>query len=166
MTKTRFRIAAIIAVAVLAATPALAKNVRNSSGSVAATQDTTRTIYVVATHVHFTTADVAPSGDSIGDELVFTAVDENLAGDTVGRLDGYCVFTKITDGSDHLEECMLAHFLQGQGQITLQGSFNQLGPANDQMFAVTGGTGIYRNVTGQAILRFAHRFLFEIQLSG
>ena len=123
---------------------------------------TDRTLTAIATHVHFTTADVGATGDSPGDELVFTAKETDLDGNAVGRLDGYCVFTRTPSGHEVFEECLLAHVLT-DGQITLQGSFDQ-SSSDNQEFAVTGGTGAYEEAQGQAILRFTHRFRFDIEL--
>ena len=117
---------------------------------------------IIATKVVFTTADVGAKGNSPGDELVFTPTDVNLEGQTVGRLDGYCVFTEISGGNDHFEECMLTHTLKG-GQITLQGQFDQTATI-DNAFAVTGGTGIYSEARSQVILHFLKKFRFNFEL--
>src|SRR5947209_9547305 len=97
--RKELKIAAAGAVLVmLVAAPAVASWGSAARDRNAIAADESNTLTVIATHVHFTTADVGLSGPSPGDELVFTAQDVNLAGDIVGRLDGYCVFTKISDG--------------------------------------------------------------------
>jgi hypothetical protein len=59
--------------------------------------------------------------------------------------------------------CQLVFWLKG-GQISLQGTFDQT--INPNRFAVVGGTGIYRDVQGQAIADFSNGFLFHFQLTG
>lgn len=91
--------------------------------------------------------DVAPPGNSQGDELIVTG---NLfrSNTTVGRFDEVCTVTRTgpMDTSDLL--CQLTLSL-AKGQITVQGVFTitSAGPG-DITLAITGGTGPYRTAHG------------------
>jgi Dirigent-like protein len=123
-----------------------------------------RDLTVISKHVTFTNADIGDDGPSIGDELVFTGTDWNRDEvRKVGRVDGHCVYTERTDVKDAwVEQCFITHSLVG-GEITLQGTFDQ-SSSEGQQFAITGGTGNYRNVRGWVGLRFRRQFRFELHL--
>ena len=93
--------------------------------------------------------DVAPTGDqpSLGDSSVFS---ENLFrdGHKVGISGVMCTFVRLEHPPSALQ-CQISVRLGGD-QLTLQGlSFDQ--PRN--VFAITGGTGRWRNAGGQAVAR-------------
>jgi hypothetical protein len=83
----------------------------------------------------------APSGAPIGDRLVFSSHLYDEHGNSVGR-DGADCTTTNTDGS---AECTISVAL-ADGELTFQG----LARGTDNTFAVTGGTGSYRNARGEA----------------
>jgi hypothetical protein len=93
--------------------------------------------------------DVAPTGGapSLGDSFVAS---ENLFrdGHKVGISGVICTFVRLEHPPSAVQ-CQITARLGGD-QLTLQGlSFDQ--PTN--VFAITGGTGRWRNVGGQAVVR-------------
>ena len=82
-------------------------------------------------------------GQSVGDMFVFQAdlLDPNTQA-KVGTVEGHCVL--ITASGD-ISDCDASGILAG-GQIRVAGANTD---ANTNVLAVTGGTGIYRNVSGQ-----------------
>lgn len=83
--------------------------------------------------------DTGAAGDSVGDILTFNnEVLEN--GQSVGRDNGWCVRTVV----GKTWECTWTTTLS-DGQITVQGPFNDLG---DSVFVVTGGTGNFAGAFG------------------
>jgi hypothetical protein len=112
----------------------------------------------------FDTGDFPPKGeDNPGDVLTFHGRVVNVAQTrTLGRQDGFCVFTETENGLDHFEVCQLVFSLRG-GQISLQGTFDQT--VNPNRFAVVGGTGVYRDARGQVVADFSKEFLFHFELT-
>jgi allene oxide cyclase-like protein len=93
--------------------------------------------------------DVAPTGGppSLGDSFVFS---ENLLrdGHKVGVSGGVCTFVRLKHPPAALQ-CVVTARL-GRDQLTVQGlAFEQ--PRN--VFAITGGTGRWRNAGGQVVVR-------------
>lgn len=108
----------------------------------------TKTIHIIEHIVYVAVGDVPPPGDSAGDQLVFhnplfDATDKQQ----VGQDNGDCV--RIVTGPNGVYECFLTIFLSA-GQMTLEGPFYSNGA--DSMLAITGGTGAYQEVQGQARL--------------
>ena len=134
----------VIALALLAASVVLVIVVTASAGRGA--HHAGRTIAVVE---HATTDAVTngTAGDDAGNILTF-ANDVFNAADTqkVGSDQGSCVRTVVGKAW----ECMWTTFLP-QGQITVEGPFYD---ASDSTVAITGGTGIYRNVRGSMDLEY------------
>lgn len=102
-----------------------------------------RVIHVIEHAITDTVVDVGPKGDSVGDLLpfanpVFDAADKHKAGSDNGN----CIRTVV--GTAY--ECNWTTSLTG-GQITVEGPFYDSGA--DSMLAITGGTGIYKNVHGE-----------------
>jgi hypothetical protein len=121
--------AAVVAVALLAAVPALAA----------------QQIKVVERPVGETTVDLGKKGDSRGDLLVFANEVFDAANQTrVGSDQGYCV--RITPGKSW--ECFWTLILK-TGLITVEGPFMDEG---DSLFVVTGGTGQYVGAKGSMTL--------------
>jgi allene oxide cyclase len=115
----------------------------------AATPSTGLTTLRFAEHAsHEQTIDVDPTGDSVGDLLVFAnpVFDENDVSQ-VGSDQGSCVRTVVGQAW----ECTFTVILDN-GQLTIEGPFNDTG---ETIFAVTGGTGDFLGASGQ--LRFAAR---------
>ena len=109
---------------------------------------------VETTHLHFlvkfigqdTFLDLGAPGPSQGDEMVLHDLVFTPDGRTqVGYDGGSCVFFDLTKPE---ENCTVTYSLPG-GDIMTQ-FLNSPPPA--KTFAVTGGTGIYRNVRGQGEL--------------
>ena len=138
----------VLAVAVLGfVLGGVAVSLRPASTSAAATS-------VATTHLKFlvkfigqdTFLDLGSPGPSQGDEFIFHDLVFTSDGRTqVGHDGGSCV---IFDVAKSEENCTVTYSLPG-GEITVQ--FLNSPPAA-KPFAVTGGTGIYRNVRGQGEL--------------
>jgi hypothetical protein len=106
---------------------------------------TERTVRLIATTTEQKFIDTDPVGGSQGDQFVFHHV-LTRAGEEVGEDGGVC--TTTTAGG--LFQCTVTYSLPG-GQITVQGL--ALPTASQQvkfLFAVTGGSGRYRGVRGDA----------------
>src|SRR5947209_19647846 len=125
----------------------VAVSLRPASTSAAATS-------VATTHLKFlvkfigqdTFLDLGAPGPSQGDEFIFHDLVFTPDGRTrVGHDGGSCVFFDVAKQE---ENCTLTYSLPG-GEITVQ--FLNSPPAA-KTFAVTGGTGTYRNVRGQGEL--------------
>ncbi len=108
-----------------------------------------------------TLVDLPPAGDSLGDTLTFAnEVFDARSGKKVGTDQGQCVRTVVGQAF----ECYWTTFLP-KGQITVQGPFYD---AADSTFAITGGTGAYRNARGTMDLhaRSATEFGFVFHVIG
>lgn len=105
-----------------------------------------KVIHVIERATTDTVTDTGDAGDSVGDVLTF-ANDVYDASDTnkVGSDQGYCIRTKVGVSW----ECNYTTFL-ARGQIVVEGPFFD---AADSTFAITGGTGAYRNARGQLELK-------------
>ena len=138
----------VLAVAVLGfVLGGVAVSLRPASTSAAATS-------VATTHLKFlvkfigqdTFLDLGSPGPSQGDVFIFHDLVFTPDGRTqVGHNGGSCVFFDVAKSE---ENCTLTYSLP-DGEITVQ-FLNSPPPAKP--FAVTGGTGIYRNVRGQGEL--------------
>lgn len=96
--------------------------------------------------------DLNAPGPSIGDRLVFSNPLYDTANRLIGRDAAECVIVRIdpTEPPERQQvvQCtMTAQF--ADGQVTVQG----IGQGTDNTFAVTGGTGAYRTVHGEARAR-------------
>lgn len=83
----------------------------------------------------------APSGAPVGNHYVFSADILDDGGNVIGRDGADCV----TTNPDGTVVCTIGMRLPG-GELTFSGLAN--GP--DNVFAITGGTGIYRGARGEA----------------
>jgi hypothetical protein len=136
--RSRFRILA--AAAVLSALALTVSLVAVSTAGPPAGPNVTR----IAVVEHATTdlvVDLTTNGDSTGDLLTFhnELFDESNT-EVVGSNLGECV--RIEVGVSW--ECRWVNFLEG-GSITVEGPFFDAGPS---AFAITGGTGSFRNARG------------------
>src|SRR5947209_8923556 len=101
------------------------------------------TIHVVDRAVSDTIVDIGKKGDSLGDQLAFGNPLYDAANQRqIGRDQGNCVRTVVGKAW----ECYWTVLLPG-GQITVEGPYYDNG--SDSMLAITGGTGVYRDVRGQ-----------------
>lgn len=107
----------------------------------------TETIKVIEHPVNEALTDTGTTSDSAGDILTFhNPLFDGTNSHVVGHDQGTCFRISPRLGS---WECSWTNFLPG-GHITVEGPFFD---AHDSTVAVTGGTGIYRNVTGEMRLR-------------
>ena len=107
--------------------------------------------------------DVKPKGDSVGDYFVFHSVMENLSGKPVGRADGFGVLTRV--GEVGATQHFVTLTLKG-GQITTQNAPQEDIDNGNSPQAITGGTGRYRNASGQVTYEEqGERLIVVIQLT-
>lgn len=113
-----------------------------------------RALRVVAIQNQFQAVDVAPTGPSLGDELVFS---ETLMshGREVGVSGVVCTATEVTPPYEVTTYHCVATLSLRRGQITLQGLVEIQGEGDMGPFtvAITGGTGAYRGAGGEARIR-------------
>lgn len=95
----------------------------------------------------FNLLDLGAPGLSEGDQVLFKDVLVGAAGTPVGHDGGFCVVTKV-EAAVVEDECLASYVLPG-GQITTQGLDT---PAAEKPFAITGGTGRYRQARGDGLL--------------
>lgn len=116
-------------------------------------------------NTNFVITDTGKQGDSVGDIMtfankVFDASNQNEAGSD----SGFCIRTVVGEAY----ECNWTTFLEG-GQITVEGPFFD---AKDAVLSVIGGTGSYKNVSGQLKLHARDTkaaeidFVFELTKPG
>ena len=90
-------------------------------------------------------------GPSLGDRLIFSADIFDQQGQLVGRDGADCVVVRheptAPPGEQQVVECIVSVELP-DGQLTFQG----LAQGLDNTFALTGGTGAYRNAHGEAVV--------------
>jgi hypothetical protein len=96
--------------------------------------------------------DFGTPGPSVGDRLTFGNDLFDSRNRIIGRDVAECVIARIdpTESPDRQQivQCVVTVQL-ADGQITVQG----IGQGTDNFFAVTGGTGAYRNARGEARAR-------------
>jgi allene oxide cyclase len=117
-------------------------------GAVGVSASTTagKTVTVVERATTDTVIDLGAPGDSLGDLLVFgNDIYDAANANQVGRDQGSCARTN--PGMSW--ECSWTTILAG-GSITVAGPFYD--DLRDTQFAITGGTGKYRNARGVMIL--------------
>jgi hypothetical protein len=138
----------LLAVASVAAAGASSSSPGRQSGS-----DERRVVVLrlVASEVASTFLDLGDPDFSQGDQFVFTN-DLLRRGTKVGEDGGLCVVTRLTESGAATFKCVGDNVLPG-GQITVQGIVTY-GPGEEvkedpYFFAITGGTGKYKNARGQ-----------------
>jgi allene oxide cyclase-like protein len=92
--------------------------------------------------------DLAPSGASLGDEFTFN-VPISHHGSRVGTLRGVCSLISLAGNGTN--ECDTTFTLKG-GTVQVAGLFHFGGAGTRSSFAVTGGSGFYRNARGQVAI--------------
>jgi hypothetical protein len=97
--------------------------------------------------------DVAPAGESVGDQLVFSEV-LYRRGREVGDSGVVCTVTEVVAYNGEMLHCVATLSLR-RGQITLQGLIEVQGEDDPGPWtvAITGGTGAYRGASGEARVR-------------
>ena len=141
---------AIVAVVALAVLAAPASAARGGKG---------KTLRLVAIQKQQQFIDLAPTGPSLGDQLVFS--------DTVYRdgreagTDGVvCSITQIVPPYTVVTYQCVATIRLRDGQITVQGLNEFQGPGDPGPFrlGITGGTGAYSGASGEEIVRYDERW--------
>lgn len=123
-------------------------------------------LHLVAREVAFTFIDLGDPDFSQGDQVAFT--NDLLRGGTkVGKDGGWCVATRLTAAGAATFECVGSNRLPG-GQVTVQGLVTY-GPDEEikeepYFFAITGGTGKYRNARGQVKIEEVSGEVFRLTL--
>ena len=96
--------------------------------------------------------DTGTPGPSIGDRLVFSNPIFDTDGNRIGRDGADCVIVRIDPSEpparQQIVQCAISVQLP-DGQITVQG----LAQGTENYFAVTGGTGAYREARGEVLAR-------------
>ena len=96
--------------------------------------------------------DSGAPGPSIGDRLVFSNPIFDTDGQRIGRDGADCVIVRIDatepPARQQVVQCTISVQL-ADGQITVQG----LAQGTENYFAVTGGTGAYREARGEVLAR-------------
>jgi hypothetical protein len=135
-----------------------------TSASAHSTAPAAQSVHFVAKTTQLTSIDLPPAGFGQGDEVVFH--DQLLrGGGTIGHDGGACQATLVAKGQVPQFQCLVT-FVFKDGQVTVQGLLNIANPASFQgTFAVTGGTGIYREARGQATIHQTSATLATITLS-
>ena len=125
--------------------------VAGAAGSVAAATDlapslsSAQTLVLRAQIDRQQQVDTAPAGFSLADQLVFAGSLSTPGGADRGRFGTACTVTDtLAEGT---YQCQVTLGLPA-GLVTLQGLVSPVGPRST--FAVTGGTGRYRNARGSA----------------
>ncbi len=104
------------------------------------------TISVIEHPSHDKIIDIGAKGDSPGDMFMFhNQLFDETDTTLVGTDSGMCIREAPKQG---IWECWWTITL-ADGQITAEGPFSDT--ADTDLFAVTGGTGIYENVRGSAV---------------
>jgi hypothetical protein len=143
----RRRLLIIVAV-VTVAVAAIVGIAQASSGGISHPQ----TLRLLQTNSHDTIVDNPPKGAfSVADLDVFTGPLVWASSHAhAGTIDGQCLV--ITIQNSGRQECQITLLLHA-GAVTLSGPF--FGNTLTAQMAVTGGTGAYRNVRGQAAFTIA-----------
>lgn len=124
----------------------------------------TGSVTFTAKTTQLTSIDLPPAGFGQGDEIVFH--DQLLSGGkAIGHDGGACQATLVAKGKVPQFQCVVTFVLSG-GQVTTQGLLNIANPASFRgTFAITGGTGSYRQAGGQASIHQTSATLATITLS-
>ena len=98
--------------------------------------------------------DVGDKGESAGDQYLYAGdLFDHKGGTKVGRVGGVC--QTISTGKGGMSQCSAA-FILGDGQILGEGVFDTaalFGGGQTLPFAITGGTGAYRDVQGTGMVQ-------------
>jgi hypothetical protein len=130
-----------------------------ASGSSTPSHASALSLHVIEHPVFEHVVDLAPKGDSQGDQFPFSNPLFN-ASDTqqVGRDQGNCIRTNPRRGE---WQCSWTNKLP-HGQITVEGPFYD---SRDSRLSIIGGTGAYREARGQMLLHArsdGYDFVFSI----
>jgi hypothetical protein len=147
----RFWKAGLIVAAVLVATVGLVSIASASSSSNRTASSRTKTIQVLQSGSGvFTTVDVGPADESIGDYVVInTPLLHPTSHQQVGLESAVCTAIEAPPGR---EQCVTTASFPA-GDITFQGVF-VFEPPKPFVLAITGGTGAYRTAHGTVTFSF------------
>ncbi len=116
------------------------------------------TLHLTAHFTHASLVDAAPAGPSAGDQqVVVGTLTKGTA--RAGRFGFVCEI--LTGAPKAPEECSATGSLSG-GTITLQGAARTVG--DDHTWAVVGGTGVYRDATGQALIHDVNQSTSDVTI--
>jgi hypothetical protein len=105
-----------------------------------------RALTVVEHAISDTVVDTGAAGDSLGDILAFgNPIFDAANAKEIGRDQGYCVRTNASQSW----ECNWTVILD-RGSLVVEGPFYD--DLRDSQFAITGGTGAFRNARGEMTL--------------
>src|SRR2546429_926656 len=107
-----------------------------------------QTLHLVSLVKQGTILDLGPSGPSLGDEQVASGALLH-GGQQVGRFSFVCTWTGVHTHHAN-EHCVGSGEIAG-GQITFDGLSRT--DRSRHVWAVTGGTGTYRNARGQVLIK-------------
>jgi hypothetical protein len=143
---SRFKIGAIVACLIAIGGAALA-----SADPSEPPREGTETLHLVATEVDSTFLDLGAADFSVGDQFAFTN-DLLSGGNKIGVDGGLCIVTRLTARGAATWKCVGSNMLP-EGQITAQGLVTYAPgeevKADPYLFAITGGTGRYREAQGE-----------------
>ena len=141
--------AAALATMLMIPAQSLAQRPTESSGPGASSADP---LTVVLRLAQYHDVDVAPHGDSVGDVTAFSEL-VLQDGRQVGIDGAICTTTNVAHDGSGSGLCIATLSLP-YGQINIQGlmTFTAAGEDPTAVFAITGGTGAYRNARGDAVL--------------
>ncbi len=104
----------------------------------------------------FKPIDNAPKGISLGDVFVFS--DKVYSGShQIGTLNGVCTLTRIDKSSKTFNELCGVTMVLPKGQLTAHGVIREStrpSTTESHAIAITGGTGAYKGVSGEARVVF------------
>ncbi len=113
-----------------------------------ASTDNTTVLHLVTKTVQSTNLDLGKKGFSQGDQFLFA---DNVfrGGKKVGTDGGVCTATRVTSSAAPQFQCVVSVRLP-EGQLTVQGLVDFSGKTST--FAITGGTGRYRDAGGYVVV--------------
>jgi hypothetical protein len=145
-----------VVMAVLIAFGAAALASGDSAGKPSKHRSSAKVITVLGTVAQISVLDLGETGFSLGDQVVFSD-DLQRGGADAGTDGGACTVVRVADAvaQSGTLQCLVTFSLE-RGQITTQaldtltnGQF-----AGTQVAAITGGTGRFRDATGEAAVEF------------
>ncbi|HEY0397495.1 MAG TPA: hypothetical protein VGF00_03865 [Acidimicrobiia bacterium] len=108
-----------------------------------------RTLRLYEHDTHQAQLDLGDKGDSPGDRFIYSGdLFDRKGGKNIGRAGGNC--ETVSTGAAHAESVCTVNLILAGGELTGQGMANtaELFGGKTVPFAITGGTGVYRNARG------------------
>jgi hypothetical protein len=130
-------------------TPSLRELLRSAPSAVKVDRDHDRRLVVVERNAVETDIDNPPEGFSVGDEVIIASALVQK-GKRIGRLDGHVVFTHLNASETRLRALVNVTASLRKGEIEAQGVVVFMDETAEFDFGVTGGTGRYDDVGGEA----------------